>query len=54
MDADLVDDVATWFAKREELYRSAGMIGEHLDGFTEPADALLAAFGRNPRWSPAT
>jgi len=53
LDADVVDEVAAWFAKREELYRSAGMIGEHLDGFTEPTEALLAAFGRDPRWSPA-
>jgi ketosteroid isomerase-like protein len=53
LDAELVDDVATWFAQREELYRSAGMIGDHLDGFTDPAESLLAAFGRDPRWNPA-
>ncbi|TCC20306.1 TIGR03086 family protein [Kribbella speibonae] len=50
MDRDLVAEVADWFAKREELYRSAGMVGDHLDGFTEPTEALLAAFGRDPGW----
>ncbi|TDW16984.1 TIGR03086 family metal-binding protein [Kribbella kalugense] len=53
MDAALVDEVGTWFADREQIYRSAGMIGEHLQGFTDPAEALLAASGRDPRWSPA-
>ncbi len=52
MDAEIVGEVRKWFAEREELYRSAGMIGEHLKGFTDPSDALLAAFGRDPRWSP--
>ncbi|MEU8224653.1 TIGR03086 family metal-binding protein [Kribbella sp. NPDC048915] len=53
MDAEIVDEVAKWFAQREDIYRSAGMIGAHLEGFTDPAEALLAAFGRDPRWSPA-
>ncbi|HEY3558870.1 MAG TPA: TIGR03086 family metal-binding protein [Kribbella sp.] len=53
MEPELVNEVAPWFARREELYRSAGMVGDHLDGFSDPADALLAAFGRNPGWSPA-
>ncbi|WP_329003326.1 TIGR03086 family metal-binding protein [Kribbella sp. NBC_00709] len=53
LDADLVDEVGPWFAEREQIYRSAGMIGTHLDGFTDPADKLLAAFGRDPGWSPA-
>lgn len=53
MDPDIVEEVADWFAKREELYRSAGMVGDHLDGFTDPAGALLAAFGRDARWTPA-
>ncbi|NIK56592.1 TIGR03086 family metal-binding protein [Kribbella shirazensis] len=54
MDAELVDEVAPWFAGREELYRSSGAIGERLDGFADPADVLLAAFGRDPRWNPAS
>jgi uncharacterized protein (TIGR03086 family) len=53
LDAELVDEVATWFADREEIYRSAGMIAAPVEGFTAPADMLLAAFGRHPRWSPA-
>jgi ketosteroid isomerase-like protein len=53
MEAELVEGVATWFADREEIYRSAGMIAAPVEGFTAPADALLAAFGRDPRWSPA-
>ena len=27
LDPDVVDDVATWFAEREQLYRGAGIIG---------------------------
>jgi uncharacterized protein (TIGR03086 family) len=53
LDSDLVAEVATWFATREDMYRSVGMIGSHLEGFTTPPDQLLAAFGRNPHWSPA-
>jgi uncharacterized protein (TIGR03086 family) len=52
MDDELVDEVATWFAEREQLYRSAGMIGERLEGFTDPTGKLLSAFGRDPWWSP--
>lgn len=53
LEPELVNEVGTWFGEREELYRSAGMIGARLDGFTDPADALLAAFGRNPEWNPS-
>ncbi|MFI5690355.1 TIGR03086 family metal-binding protein [Kribbella sp. NPDC051586] len=53
LDSDLVGEVGPWFADREQIYRSAGMIGKHLEGFTTAADELLAAFGRDPRWSPA-
>ncbi|RZU19432.1 uncharacterized protein (TIGR03086 family) [Kribbella rubisoli] len=52
LNADVVAEVATWFADREEMYRSVGMIGPHLEGFTAQADQLLAASGRDPRWSP--
>jgi uncharacterized protein (TIGR03086 family) len=52
LEPELVDEVGTWFAQREELYRSAGIIGDHLDGYSEPADALLAASGRDPHWTP--
>jgi uncharacterized protein (TIGR03086 family) len=53
LNADVVADVGSWFAEREDMYRSVGMIGPHLEGFTTPADQLLAAFGRDPHWSPA-
>jgi uncharacterized protein (TIGR03086 family) len=53
LDADLVDEITPWFAEREQLYRSSGAVGAHLEGFTAPADQLLAAFGRDPRWTPA-
>ncbi|MEV4260877.1 TIGR03086 family metal-binding protein [Kribbella sp. NPDC049584] len=53
LDADLVDEITPWFAEREQIYRSAGAVGAHLEGFTAPADELLAAFGRDPRWTPA-
>jgi len=52
MDADLVAEVTGWFADREETYRSFGMIGDRRVGFTDPADALLGAFGRDPAWKP--
>ncbi|WP_427888863.1 TIGR03086 family metal-binding protein [Kribbella sp. GL6] len=54
LDVELVAEVGTWFADREEIYRSAGMVGAPLAGFTDPAEALLAAFGRDPRWTPVS
>jgi uncharacterized protein (TIGR03086 family) len=52
LDPGLIDEVATWFAEREELYRGSGAIADRVDGFTDPADTLLGAFGRDPRWKP--
>jgi uncharacterized protein (TIGR03086 family) len=50
LDPELVDAVATWFAEREQLYRGAGIIGERVETASDdPADRLLAAFGRDPR-----
>ena len=50
LDADAVDDVATWFAEREQLYRGAGIIGPRVETTSDdPTDRLLAAFGRDPR-----
>jgi uncharacterized protein (TIGR03086 family) len=49
LDAELVDAVATWFAAREPLYRTAGIIGERVEvASADPTDQLLAAFGRTP------
>jgi uncharacterized protein (TIGR03086 family) len=53
LDPELVDEVASWFAQREEMYRAGGAIDDRVEGFTDPADALLGAFGRDPRWSTA-
>ena len=53
LDTELVAVVAEWFAEREELYRGAGLIGPRLEGaFDDPSAALLAAFGRDPNWTP--
>ncbi|MFI7062138.1 TIGR03086 family metal-binding protein [Kribbella sp. NPDC050124] len=51
LDPELVDEVATWFAERADLYRSAGMVADPMEGFTDPGDQLIGAFGRDPRWS---
>jgi uncharacterized protein (TIGR03086 family) len=53
MDPDLVEALAVWFADREELYRSAGVIGDRPQdvGSSDPQDQLLAAFGRRHTWS---
>lgn len=54
LDADAVRACAEWFAGQEDTFRGLGVIGPRVD---VPADAddqdrLLAAFGRNPAWSP--
>jgi uncharacterized protein (TIGR03086 family) len=51
LDPETVTDVATWFADKEELYRSAGAVGPRADGGGEPQSDLLVAFGRRPDWS---
>lgn len=51
LDPELVDAVAAWFAQREELYRSAGMVGPHLEGAGDAQSQLLAAFGRDAQWA---
>jgi uncharacterized protein (TIGR03086 family) len=51
LDAELVAEVATWFADREELYRSAGVTGPRAEGGGDPQSDLLAAAGRPPDWS---
>lgn len=48
----LVSEVAAWFAGREELYRSGGVIGPRLESTGVPAADLLAAFGRDAGWTP--
>lgn len=53
LDPGVVDEVGSWFAEREDIYRSSGAIADRVEGFTEPADQLLGKFGRNPRWGAA-
>ena len=53
LDPELVDEVATWYAEREEIYRSVGAVADPVEGFTDPADQLIGAFGRDPHWSTA-
>lgn len=51
LDPDLVAEVATWFADREDLYRAGGAIGPHAASSGDPQSELLAAFGRDWRWA---
>lgn len=52
LDAELVDSVAAWFTDREAMYREAGLIAARVDvDAAGTQDALLAASGRDPRWS---
>lgn len=53
LPAELVDEVARWFAGHELGYRSSGWIGERprRDTGGDPRAALLLAFGRDPEWS---
>ncbi len=52
LDEDLVAAVAEWYAEREEIYRSAGMVAERVPGQGDPQSELLGRFGRDARWSP--
>lgn len=53
---DLVEACAGWFAEREDLYRSAELIGPPLPvpDFADPQTRLLAAFGRPADWPAGT
>jgi uncharacterized protein (TIGR03086 family) len=52
LDPDLVVEVATWFAEREQMYRDGGAIGPRVDASGDPQSELLAASGRDPGWTP--
>ncbi len=52
MDPELVAEVGAWFAQREALYRSAGVIGPRPPDTGEPQSDLLAGFGRSSDWVP--
>jgi len=52
MDPELVDAVAGWFAEREEVYRSVGVVGpRQAEGGPDAQSRLISAFGRDPGWS---
>ena len=53
LDTGLVEAVGSWFAEREEMYRSGGAIDARPDSATggSPSADLLIAFGRNPDWT---
>ncbi len=51
LDREVVDEVAAWFADREELYRGAGLVGPRVPGAGDPQSDLLAASGRRPGWN---
>jgi uncharacterized protein (TIGR03086 family) len=50
LDAELVAEVAAWFAEREAGYRGAGIIGPPQPRTGDAAGDLLAAFGRRQGW----
>jgi uncharacterized protein (TIGR03086 family) len=50
LDPELTAVVATWFADREDLYRSAGIITDRRPITGDPQADLLAAFGRSSDW----
>jgi hypothetical protein len=51
-DPDLLAAVAEWFSGVEASYRSAGVIAPRPSVTADdPQAQLLAAFGRDPRWS---
>ncbi|HET7277216.1 MAG TPA: TIGR03086 family metal-binding protein [Dermatophilaceae bacterium] len=51
MDPELVDEVAAWFADREEMYRAGGAVAVRPDDAGDPQTDLLAAFGRSAAWT---
>jgi uncharacterized protein (TIGR03086 family) len=55
LDPHLVGECTRWFAGQEEAYRQAGAVGPAVavpEGAGDQ-ERLLAAAGRDPRWSPA-
>ncbi|MEV4532482.1 TIGR03086 family metal-binding protein [Asanoa sp. NPDC049518] len=53
LDDELVREVAAWFPANEDAYRAGGAIAERVEvaGDAPAQDKLIAAFGRDPRWS---
>lgn len=54
LDPELVGAVAEWFAEREDLYRSAGLIAAMtVSAPGDPQGELVGRFGRDPDWGQA-
>lgn len=51
LDPELVSEVAGWFSEREEMYRSAGVVGPRVDAADDPQSQLLAGSGRSATWT---
>jgi uncharacterized protein (TIGR03086 family) len=51
LDPGVVDEVAIWFGDREEMYRSAGVVGPREEATGDPQSDLLAASGRRSDWN---
>jgi uncharacterized protein (TIGR03086 family) len=55
LDPELVTEVAAWFSEREEMYRSAGVVGARVaQGGPDAQSQLIAASGRDPAWANRT
>jgi uncharacterized protein (TIGR03086 family) len=52
LDPSLVTEVAAWFKDREELYRSAGVVGPRGSSRGDAQGDLLASAGRDAAWGP--
>jgi uncharacterized protein (TIGR03086 family) len=52
LDPHLMSEVGAWFAEREEMYRSAGVVGPRGVSHAGAQGELLAAFGRDSEWGP--
>jgi uncharacterized protein (TIGR03086 family) len=50
LDPAVVTEVAGWYAEREHLYRSAGIVAPRAVSHGGPQADLLAAFGRDSAW----
>jgi uncharacterized protein (TIGR03086 family) len=52
LDPGLVGEVAAWFDRTEEAYRSGGAVGPRMPSGGDPQADLLARFGRDAAWGP--
>ncbi len=50
LDSELVAEVGAWFADWEGPYRVGGVVAERTGRSDDPAEDLLAGFGRDPAW----